>query len=230
MRRSIKRILKRALWSILVIGVVLLSLRSFRVLGGPPLQPWHTFVPQELRADQLDAADWPRYLAQEDEIMTSVRAEVSQKLAPDQRVPINRYFEASPVYPARFAHDWNRSYVMEPDGKPVGVVVLLHGLTRFALQPAPYRKTLSRSRLCRDRHPHAGPRHRAGRADRRPLGRLDGRDAAGRARSTSARACSGTAASGRLLERRRTGDEILARRAGKPATSRAPIASSCSRR
>ena len=61
--------------------------------------------------------------------MASVRAEVSQKLAPGERVPINRYFEASPIYPAHFAHDWNRSYVMEPDGQPVGVVVLLHGLT-----------------------------------------------------------------------------------------------------
>ncbi len=129
MQRTIGKILKWALVSLLVIGIALLALRSFRVLGGPSLQPWHTFVPHELRADQLDAADWPRYLAQENEIMASVRAEVSQKLAPDQRVPINRYFEASPVYPARFAHDWNRSYVMEPDGKPLGVVVLLHGLT-----------------------------------------------------------------------------------------------------
>jgi alpha-beta hydrolase superfamily lysophospholipase len=129
MHRSIARALKWLLLSLLVIGVALLALRSYRVLGGPPLQPWHTFVPEELTADQLDAADWARYLAQEDAIMASVRAEVSQKLAPDQRVPINRYFEASPVYPARFAHDWNRSYVLEPGGKPVGVVVLLHGLT-----------------------------------------------------------------------------------------------------
>ena len=129
MRRSIKRVLKRALWSILVIGIALLAIRAYRSLGGPALQPWHTFVPTELSTDQMDAGDWGRYLAQEDAIMASVQAEVSQKLAPDQRVPINRYFEASPVYPARFAHDWNRSYVMEPDGKPRGVVVLLHGLT-----------------------------------------------------------------------------------------------------
>ncbi len=31
--------------------------------------------------------------------------------------------------PAGFAHDWNRSYVLEPDGPPKGAVVLLHGLT-----------------------------------------------------------------------------------------------------
>ena len=93
------------------------------------MQPWHTFAPDELKADELDAADWTRYLAKEEEIMASVRSEVSQKLAPDARVPVNRYFEASPVYPARFAQDWNRSYVLEPTGQPAGVAVLLHGLT-----------------------------------------------------------------------------------------------------
>jgi alpha-beta hydrolase superfamily lysophospholipase len=121
--------LKRALMLLAVIAVAMLALRSFNALRGPALQPWHTFVPAELKATELDAADWPRYLAQEGEIMASVRAEVSQRLAPDARVPINRYFEASPVYPARFAQDWNRSYVMNPEGKPAGVVVLLHGLT-----------------------------------------------------------------------------------------------------
>jgi alpha-beta hydrolase superfamily lysophospholipase len=111
------------------IGAALLSLRAYRALSGPPLQPWHTFVPAELRAADLDAADWTRYLKQEASIFDSIRTEVSQKLDPDERVPINRYFEQSPVYPARFAQDWNRSYVLEPAGKPVGAVVLLHGLT-----------------------------------------------------------------------------------------------------
>ncbi len=129
MIRTVGRIIKWVLALIVVVGVTMLGVRSFRVLSGPELQPWHTFVPHELSVDQLDAADWNRYLAQEDEIMASVRAEVSQKLAPGERIPINRYFEASPVYPAHFAHDWNRSYVLEPDGKPIGVVVLLHGLT-----------------------------------------------------------------------------------------------------
>jgi alpha-beta hydrolase superfamily lysophospholipase len=129
MQMAIGRLLKWLLVLILVVGVTLLALRAYRAMSGPALQPWHTFVPVELRADQLDAADWARYLAQEDAIMASVRTEVSQKLPPDERVPINRYFEASPVYPPHFAQDWNRSYVMEPDGKPAGVVVLLHGLT-----------------------------------------------------------------------------------------------------
>ncbi len=125
----IKRILKWLLIAVILVGVALLALRSYRALSGPPLQPWHTFVPTELREGELDAADWSRYLEQEASIFDSVRAEVTQKLEPDARVPINRYFEQSPVYPAHFAQDWNRSYVLEPDGKPIGAVVLLHGLT-----------------------------------------------------------------------------------------------------
>jgi hypothetical protein len=62
-------------------------------------------VPAELHAAELDAADWSRYLEQESSIFDSVRAEVRQKLEPDARLPINRYFEQSPVYPAHFAQD-----------------------------------------------------------------------------------------------------------------------------
>ncbi|HWS13647.1 MAG TPA: alpha/beta hydrolase, partial [Rhodocyclaceae bacterium] len=125
----IARIVKWGLIGIVCIGAVLLAVRAYRALSGPSLQPWHTFVPAELRATDLDAADWTGYLKQEAALFDSIRTEVSQKLDPDARVPINRYFEQSPVYPARFAQDWNRSYVLEPAGKPVGAVVLLHGLT-----------------------------------------------------------------------------------------------------
>jgi alpha-beta hydrolase superfamily lysophospholipase len=129
MPMGLKRFLKWVLIGVVVVSAAIFALRSYRALSGPPLHPWHTFVPAELHESDLDAADWPRYLAREEAIFESVRAEVSQKLDPDERVPINRYFEESPVYPARFAQNWNRSYVMEPDGKPIGAVVLLHGLT-----------------------------------------------------------------------------------------------------
>src|SRR5262245_28712946 len=33
------------------------------------------------------------------------------------------------MYPGNFKQDFNRSYTLEPDGPPVGAVVLLHGLT-----------------------------------------------------------------------------------------------------
>jgi alpha-beta hydrolase superfamily lysophospholipase len=100
-----------------------------RSMHGPALQPWHTHVPVELSAQQLEAGDWQGYLAQERAIFDDIRANVTQQLEPDARVAYNRYFEGSPVYPPRFAQDWNRSYVLEPSGPPKGAVVLLHGLT-----------------------------------------------------------------------------------------------------
>jgi alpha-beta hydrolase superfamily lysophospholipase len=129
MTTRLKRILVRLLIGILLLTTIALGVRTYRTLQGPPLQPWHTFVPAELRAADLDQADWMRYLAQEQAIFDSVRDKVTKVLEPDARLPYNRYFEGSPVYPPRFARDWNRSYVLEPSTAPAGVVVLLHGLT-----------------------------------------------------------------------------------------------------
>src|SRR5690606_36564915 len=94
-----------------------------------PLKPWHTFVPEELSIAALDKSDWTGYLEAEEAAFLSIREEVTHKLDADERVPVIRYFDGSPIYPAHFSQDWNRSYLMEPEGKPVGAAVFLHGLT-----------------------------------------------------------------------------------------------------
>ena len=96
---------------------------------GPPLEPWHTYAPRELRARELDATDWPRYVEAENRIFEALRDVVTRVLPERDRVPTNRYFEGSPVYPGHFEQDWNRSYIREPQGETAGAVVLLHGLT-----------------------------------------------------------------------------------------------------
>src|SRR5499427_432765 len=126
------KVVKGIKWTsilVAVAAVVFFGIRMYDIQRGPPLARWHTYVPHELRAKELDTADWSRYLAEEDRVSQAVRDEVSRKLDADDRIPINRYFEGSPVYPAHFAQDFNRSYTLEPDGPPVGAVVLLHGLT-----------------------------------------------------------------------------------------------------
>src|SRR5690606_9671817 len=45
--------------------VLLLGLRIYAIQQGPPLAPWHTYVPDELRAAELDQASWEQYLAHE---------------------------------------------------------------------------------------------------------------------------------------------------------------------
>jgi alpha-beta hydrolase superfamily lysophospholipase len=119
-------------WTALVLvisAIAMLGLRAYDVQRGPPLQLWHTFVPTELSADEIDKADWSQYLAAEDRAFAEVRTEVTERLSPEALDESNRYDPNSPIYPGKFATDWNRSYVMLPDSKPVGAVVLLHGLT-----------------------------------------------------------------------------------------------------
>jgi alpha-beta hydrolase superfamily lysophospholipase len=126
---KVVKIAKRALILLAIVALTFFSIRIYLTQRGAPLAYWHTYVPSELTAKELDAADWKRYLAEEDKIFDRVRAEVTRKIAPEQQVSFNRYFEGSPIFPGRFTQDFNRSFVLEPDGKPLGAVVLLHGLT-----------------------------------------------------------------------------------------------------
>ena len=122
-------LLKRTLLLVVVVAATLLAVRAYDAQRGAPLQRWHTYVPHDMRAADIDKADWPTWLSAEEAVFREVRAEVVDKLDPESRSISNRYYEGSPIYPGKFAHDWNRSYVLEPDGPPVGAVVLLHGLT-----------------------------------------------------------------------------------------------------
>ena len=110
--------------------VTLLAVRAFDSQRGAPLALWHTYAPHELTAQELATANWDDYLARSARSSrVCARVNVTQKLDPEDQVPANRYFEGSPIYPGHFATDWNRSYILEPEGTPVGAVVFLHGLT-----------------------------------------------------------------------------------------------------
>lgn len=126
---KIYRIAKRLLLLLAIVVIVFFAARIYVTQRGAPLAIWHTYVPHEMKAAELDKADWNRYLAEEAKIFENLRTEVTQKVEPQDRVRFNRYFEGSPIYPARLRQDFNRSFVLEPDGVPIGAVVLLHGLT-----------------------------------------------------------------------------------------------------
>ena len=127
--RAALRWAKRLLLLVAIAAVTLLVGRIVQSERGPPLELWQTFVPDEPHAAEIDRLDWNGYLAAEARVFASVRKEVTDKLGEQNRRPDDRYFAESPVYPGHFARDWNRSYVLEPDGPPKGAVVLLHGLT-----------------------------------------------------------------------------------------------------
>ncbi len=126
------RILRILKWPALLAGVVLLTVlavRTYQVQSGPALAPWHTWAPEELSVAALDAATWDDYLRHEQGLFEAVRVHVTDRLARHERVPSNRYYDGSPVYPPKLSQDWNRSYLLAPEGEAAGAVVLLHGLT-----------------------------------------------------------------------------------------------------
>jgi alpha-beta hydrolase superfamily lysophospholipase len=129
MARKMLKLLRRLLVLLVVVAVALLAARAWDSQRGPPLDPWHTYVPHDWHAAEIDKADWAAYLAAEEATFREVRTEVVDKLDDESRTPGNRYYAGSPIYPGNFAQDWNRSYILEPAGPPAGAVVLLHGLT-----------------------------------------------------------------------------------------------------
>ena len=117
---------------LLIAAALLLALLALRIVltrGAAALEPWHLFVPDEPAVGAIEQGDWADYLAAEDRLMAAVEDEVSGRLAPADQVPINRYFKGSPVHPEGLRRNWNRSFVLEPDGPARGAAVLLHGLT-----------------------------------------------------------------------------------------------------
>ena len=112
-----------------VVVVTLFVGRVVETQRGPPLRVWHTYVPEELSVDEMERTDWAGYVKAEAALFERLGAELKSGLEDEDRIPGNRYFDGSPIYPPRFQQDWNRSYVLEPDGPPLGAVVFLHGLT-----------------------------------------------------------------------------------------------------
>ena len=127
-----KIIMKFGKLALLLVAVSLLTLwgaRAYNAWRSPPPQLWHTFVPQELTVAEMEQANWGQYMERENKLFADVRAEVTDKLPLEAQVQSNRFFSGSRVYPPNLSHNWNRSYVLEPEGKVAGAVVFLHGLT-----------------------------------------------------------------------------------------------------
>ncbi|MCL2774591.1 MAG: alpha/beta hydrolase [Oscillospiraceae bacterium] len=128
MTKKFFKFAKYALITLLVLFLLLVTGVGVRLLNAPKLQPWHTFIPAELTAEEMDKATWEQYIERENKIFDDVYREVSLKMPESEKNPVNRYFEGSRIYPSHFKENWNRSYLLMPE-KPKGAVVLLHGLT-----------------------------------------------------------------------------------------------------
>ena len=122
-------ILKFLLVATLALLAAIFVVRAIQAMRGPPLELWHTHVPDEPTAGQIDNMDWKAWIAREDATFAEVKAEVVDKLPKELQRAQNRYWAGAPMYPPKLRQDWNHSFELRPAGEPVGVAVLLHGLT-----------------------------------------------------------------------------------------------------
>ncbi|WP_127959649.1 alpha/beta hydrolase [Serratia microhaemolytica] len=121
--------MKRIVFMLVFLFIGALGLRVYETQRGPSLQLWHTFIPHEMHADQIDNASWADYMKAEDKVFNEVQLNVTNQLPANQQIALNRYYPGSAFYPEKLPTNWNRSYIMMPEGEIKGAVVLLHGLT-----------------------------------------------------------------------------------------------------
>ena len=70
---AIKRWIKRIVLVLVVMSVTILAIRIYDTQRGPKLELWHTFVPHDMRAAEIDKASWADYLKAENNLFDEVR-------------------------------------------------------------------------------------------------------------------------------------------------------------
>ncbi|WP_437887242.1 alpha/beta hydrolase [Phytobacter sp. V91] len=132
LKRSDNRLIslvRKVVTGLVVIAIVFFIGRIYESQRGPALQVWHTWSADEMTASEIANATFADYLARENTIFRELKSHVTDRLSDDEKTPLNRFYAQSRVYPPQFQPDWNRSFILLPQGKPRGAVVLLHGLT-----------------------------------------------------------------------------------------------------
>jgi len=126
------KIFSKIIKYLIVVFVVLLVLTiagiGLRLRHIPQLRAWHTFIPNEMSAAEIDNATWEQYIERENAVFAEVLREVVLDRPKSEQDFLNRFYKGSKVFPPSFDVDWNRSFLFVPEN-PVGAVVLLHGLT-----------------------------------------------------------------------------------------------------
>jgi alpha-beta hydrolase superfamily lysophospholipase len=129
--RAVLRWLGRTVGSLLT-ALLLVGLGFYLhfLWAGPELKPWQL-------GEEFTAADYTagrirtlaQYRARERLLLDQVRADIAGHLGEADRTPYNRFNPGSLSDPNVWAFNWNRTFILQPAGDPVGGVLLLHGLT-----------------------------------------------------------------------------------------------------
>jgi alpha-beta hydrolase superfamily lysophospholipase len=101
--------------------------------AGPELKPWHRvrftaeFTASDYAAGRVTTL--AQYRDRERLLLDQVRTDIAKRLVDADRLPYNRFNPGSRSDPNVWAFNWNRTFVLQPEGDAIGGVLLLHGLT-----------------------------------------------------------------------------------------------------
>ncbi len=133
--------------------------------SGPELKPWHRvrFTAEFTAADYAAGrvTTLARYREREQLLLDQVRTDIARRLDAADRLPYNRFTPGSLSDPNVWAFNWNRTFVLQPAGEPIGGVLLLHGLTDSPYSLRSIGRRAGGARLSGRRPAPAWARHRA---------------------------------------------------------------------
>ena len=116
-------------WSVL--GLLICAI-IFYIQGcaGPPLKPWHTKnLTEEFTTDMAEEMrSFDDYRKLEDRLFAQLQEKVYADTATGPEYALVRYSAGSAADPQHRRPNWNRSFEL-PAGRPVGGVLLLHGMS-----------------------------------------------------------------------------------------------------
>ena len=131
MTKRLFRLLVSAISSVLLgLALILFGAYIWFLRSGPEPKVWHTahLSAEFTAAREGDVNSIAAYRALEDRLFAELKAEIVDKVPPEERSLINRYAAGSLSDPGVWPTNWNRSFELTP-ANPGGAALLLHGLT-----------------------------------------------------------------------------------------------------
>ena len=131
-RRLLAVVATHAVVTLIAVFVAFVIGWAIAARGYRDLEPWHRAGPESefVASDAAEGYTLDDYLAQEAAIFDELDELIDVEWAGATESLLSRYRAGSPTDPrAVLDRNWNRTFVLAPEGDPVGGVLLVHGLS-----------------------------------------------------------------------------------------------------
>jgi alpha-beta hydrolase superfamily lysophospholipase len=114
-------VLSGGIITILVLAVVYLN-------NQPDLKVWHTVKLDTEFTKKSPVKTFAEYQALEERLFAQLKERVYDRIEPEDKYSLNRYYQGSEPDPDQWSPNWNHSFELSTD-TPVAGVLLLHGMS-----------------------------------------------------------------------------------------------------